>query len=99
MFLHPSNTWGPPQSRGLKFEEEGVYMPRYWIYTGAPEQVTIHRSDCGFCDDGHGGTQRAEHIGLDWWGFYPTRGSALDAAISIDRKVVKHVCVGWDLPK
>ena len=71
---------------------------RYWIYTGTPGVVMLHRSDCGRCKDGKGPVQDADHIGFNWYGFYPTRGTAIDAAASLGQKVSEDVCMNWSSP-
>ena len=71
-------------------------MRRYWLYTGTPGVTTLHRSDCGNCGDGKGripGT--TTHIAQDWYGFYATRGAAIDAAASLGNQVREDVCMTW----
>ena len=71
---------------------------RYWMYVGEWGVARIHRSDCGQCVDGKGPFQRAPHIGRDWYGFYPTRGTAIDAATATGYNIDEHLCVNWDMP-
>ena len=68
---------------------------QYWIYTGTPSVAMIHRSDCGNCNGGKGKIQKVGHIGDYWYGFYPTRGNAIDAAASLGGEVREDVCVSW----
>lgn len=72
-------------------------MRRYWIYTGTSGVSVLHRSDCGNCGDGKGrfpGTV-THHIAPDWYGFYATRGAAIDAAASLGNEVREDVCMNW----
>ena len=69
---------------------------RYWIYTGTPGVAKIHRSSCGHCLDGKGGGQKAEHIGAFWYGFYATKGAALDAAEAGGWELQEDGCMRWE---
>ena len=71
---------------------------RYWIYTGTPNVAMIHRSDCGHCNDGKGQAKKAGHIADLWYGFYPTKGTAIDAGVSLGGDVVEDVCMNWPNP-
>ena len=69
---------------------------RYWIYIGVSGTATVHRSDCGHCNDGKGRESRAAHIETHWYGFYATRGAAIDAVDILGYQLNEDVCVSWD---
>ena len=67
---------------------------RYWIYAGVAGVATIHRSDCGHCDDAG---MSAGQIKEWWYGFYATRGAALDAARTLGgARVNWDRCMDWN---
>lgn len=69
---------------------------RYWIYIGVGGTGTVHRSDCGHCNDGRGRDKTAQPVAEMWRGFYATRGAAIDAVDILGYEVNEDSCVSWD---
>ena len=53
---------------------------RYWLYTGNAGYGVIHKSSCAWCNNGKGIKSDIDHIAPGWYGFYATKGAAVDAA-------------------
>ena len=67
---------------------------RFWIYLGSSGYASIHRGDCGQCNDG-GGLNPDGRIAQDWRGCY-TRGMVIDVATMMGLRLNEHSCVTWE---
>ena len=71
-------------------------METYWLNTaGSGYKAIIHRASCGSCNNGKGVAEiRPDHIAEYWYGAYPTRGAAIDAALALtDLPVAEDGCI------
>ena len=67
-------------------------MKRYWLNIGEAGSASLHATGCSNCIEDVSGGFHSWAALKNWRGHYASRGAAIDAALSIGRRVEEKGC-------